>query len=267
MNRCIRFSLILLLLAAALGLSCSSDGCRCTEPEQTQITMAYVFREAVPMCPGCDPCWYLYWGLECVGDTCRYLGDYDPREDQDQPVWLAAIKDIESCYDCDGSYMNCADSFWTDCSDPDLTPREDEEAEEAAIWVSGSLVAPQDLYELLVHDLSLIRTEWGDSIPVLDEITFQPYTVSNDLALWLTRSAYEQFARGEYTDLDSLNALYGATTVRPWLDEYLRITFSGRYNTWRLGEVYEEVPSVISAHPDGYIFICRPSTVLPMRME
>jgi hypothetical protein len=229
--------------------------------------MAYIFRKPVSMCsPACDPCWYLYWRFECIGDTCRYLGHYDPREDQEVPQWLSEIRDLEFCYDDYG--VNCAESLWTYCTDPGLTPRDNEEAEEAALWLSGSLVAPQDLYELLVHDLSLIRAEWGDSVPDVNTITYHPYLLSNDLCVSPTRAAYEQFLQGEYTDLDSLNGLFGATAVSPWLDHYLRITFDGRYSIWELAKIYESVPSVVSVEPgDAYIFICHPGTVLPLHME
>jgi hypothetical protein len=263
----VHLGLVLLVLIAAACLSCSSDGCKCTEPEPAQVRITYIFREAVSMCcPACDPCWYLYWRFECVADSCHYLGHYDPRDGQEEPVWLDGVSDIEYCYDY--GYSTCTEGLWAYCSDPSLTPRPNEEAEEAALWLSCSLVAPQDLYDLLVHDLALIRAEWGDSITELNTITFQPILLSNDLAVTLSASDFERFTRGEYKDLDSLNTLFGATELRPWLYHSVRITFNGRYNMWRLAEVYQTVPSVLFAEPgDSYMFICRPSTVLPWPVE
>ncbi len=260
-----RFGLLPVLVAIIFCLSCSSDGCKCTEPEPVQIRMTYIFREAVRMCMGCDPCWYLYWRFDCEAGSCTYLGHYDPRDGQEIPGWLDAVRDIEYCYD--NARCIPTDSSWSYCADPALTPREDAEAEEAALWLSGSLVAPQELYELLVDDLALIRAGWGDSIPELNAISFQPYQPSNDLAVALYGDDYERFMQGEYNDLDSLNALFGATDVTPWLFNSLRITFSARYNVWRLAEVYMREHSVLWAEPgNGYIFICRPSTVLPWRL-
>lgn len=52
-----------------------------------------------------------------------------------------------------------------------LTPLPDEEAEVMALWMSGEIEAPMDLYTRIHNDLQSIRRDFGD-IPVLDSITF-----------------------------------------------------------------------------------------------
>lgn len=53
----------------------------------------------------------------------------------------------------------------------DLSPRPNREAEEAALWVSGQLIAPSEMYETLKHDFRLIRDQWKDSMEVWGEFT------------------------------------------------------------------------------------------------
>ncbi|MCH9031450.1 MAG: hypothetical protein IIB00_04240, partial [candidate division Zixibacteria bacterium] len=45
------------------------------------------------------------------------------------------------------------------------TPRENGEAEEMALWLSGDLVAPEGLYLKLLGKLELLRTQWNEDYP------------------------------------------------------------------------------------------------------
>jgi hypothetical protein len=250
------------LLTAALCASCGTE--RCSEPRETRLRMAYAFRHAVPQCMGCDPCWYFYWYFECDGVRCDYLSHFDPRDGQEEPDWLGRVREIEKCYMSTGY---CSDKSWGYHTDPSLTPRESEEAEEAALWLSGSLVAPQELYEIVRDDLALIRATYRDSIPQVDTVSFQPYLMSNWVGIELSPDAYQQYTQGEYHDWDSLNTLYGLTQTRPGIHEFLYLIFSGRYNTVRLAELYKTLPSVWGSWPTGWAFICDPSTVIAWRIE
>lgn len=244
-------------------LSCGRDANRCTEPESDNPPMAYFFREAVPACTGCDLCYYAYWYFECVDEACRYVGYWDPLDQPDPPPWLVSATAAEECYD-DWSW-GCQDTIWGFSSDPRMTPRDNEEAEEAAIWLSGSLVAPQDLYDRIAHDLALVRSAYGDDIHQLREIRFTPYLRSSAIWVNLMPEAAYRYTQGEFHDLDSLNTLFKVRDILAYHDaNNLSLLFEGRYDTIQLAQIYGDTPSVIAADPGvangGF---CRLSTVLP----
>jgi hypothetical protein len=214
-------------VAAVLSLSCGSECCKCTGPEPTEPHMVYLFREVIPVCEGCDLCGSRYWYFEMSGDSCSYFSGWDPGDGSPEPAWFRAMRPIEVCYDSVDS--SCADTSWGYRSDPSLTPRADAEAEEAALWLSGSLVAPEDLYIALLRDLSRIREQYGDSIPQLREVRYTPWEATNKISIKLLPEAYDQYTRGAYYDLDSLNALFHMVTMKPRFGRwflYLRPEYS-----------------------------------------
>ncbi len=252
------------LFAICLFCSCGSERCECPEPQPARPQMAYVFQQAVNYCMGCDYCYYLYWYFECDGDTAKYLDRFDSRDDQDQPPWLTHVAAMERCYPT----RYCPDPSWGYYTDPSVTPRQNEEAEEAAVWFSGSLVAPENLYEILRDDLALIRTSWRESIPQVDSISFQRHLHSDYLSVVLYRDAYERFTRGEYHDWDSLNTVFHVTEVRPLSYATVFLIFRGRYYTPSLAQVYKTIPSVFITESvgaeSGY---CEPSTVFAWPLQ
>jgi hypothetical protein len=256
--------LLILLLGGVLCCSCASERCSCPEP--TRPKMAYAFQQAVPYCISCDACYLLYWYFDCDGKSARYLGSFDSRGPGDQPVWVSRANEIQECYPLTGY---CPDRSWGYYTDPELTPRQDEEAEEASLWLSGSLVAPQELYELISQDLAMIRATWRDSIPQVDSVTFYPYLFSNYLYVKLYPDDYVELSRGEYHDWDSLNTLYGVTEVRPLRYDSVYLIFAGRYHTPRLARIYKGIPSVwITEAVEGNgAPLCEPSTVVAWRQE
>jgi hypothetical protein len=138
---------------------------------------------------------------------------------------------------------------------PDLTPRENAEAENAALWLSGELVAPTDLYEELFAGYSRIRAAYSDSIPELDQVMFVPPWMPGELLIKPTEDAIAELRRGEYHDLDSLNAFYGIAEVDTHLVRigWIQLIFEGRLHPERLADEYEQVPSLLSAVPNGII--------------
>ena len=255
--------LIAMALAMLVIATCSSEDRICTVPEPKPLTMAYAFRQAIPICEACDPCWELYWYFECTEDSCRYIAHFDPREDQEEPDWLLAAHQLEPPYL--GQLYGPPDTSWGYWTDPAPTPRDNLEAEEAALSLSGSLVAPQKLYDLVLRDLGSIRSQYGALVPEVSTIKFQSYLVTNELLVDLWPAAYLQFERGNYHDLDSLNARYRVTRIRPLFNHWIVLTFEGRYFPPALARVYEKVPSVFLADCDGYGFFCEPSTVVMWR--
>jgi len=230
--------------------------------------MGYAFREAVNYCHGCDYCYFLYWYFECDECGCHYRGHFDSRDMNTGPDWFGRVTQIERCYTIWAGY--CPDTSWGYFTDPSHTPRENEEAEEAALWLSGSLVAPPQFYDVLCEDLPRIRAEFRATIPQVDSVAFQPRLVSNNVALWLTADAYQQYLQGEYHDWDSLNTRFGLTRIQPGYGDYavVHLIFAGRYNTPELANVYKKLSTVGDAWPgDGWSFLCDPSTIFAWRIQ
>jgi hypothetical protein len=136
----------------------------------------------------------------------------------------------------------------------DLTPRENSEAEAAALWLSGDLVAPTDLYEDLLDGYSRIRSAIGDSINELDHVVFVSPWMPGELLVKLTEDAIVELRRGEYHDLDSLNAYYRVAKIDTHMIDFIgwmHLFFEGRLHPERLAEAYSPVPSLLYAEPNG----------------
>ena len=120
-----------------------------------------------------------------------------------------------------------------------LTPLPDEEAECMALWLSGEIEAPMDLYERIHGDLQMIREDFHN-LSVLDSITFTSPWQPGVLLFDLGPFGREELQNHASPLWDSLNALY-----HPIFDStYLRATFPGRLHSERLAEAYERVPQV-----------------------
>ena len=270
MNSRARTLLLVLPLAILLCVSCASDRRACLEPEPGQQELAYIFRGMVSLGPGSGEVVRVYWYFECGGWGCRYVGHWNPIEEPESPAWFATVLDAEACYD-DPSW-GCGDTLGIQCSDPSYTPRENQEAEEASIWLSGGLVAPPELYDRIAQDLRFIRTSFGDTIPELRDIRFTPYMHSNVIGLELMPEAVSRFREGKFHDLDSLNAHFKVTEVRvdnssscgPWFTLF----FDGRYDTIQLSKIYKDTPSVLWAEAvGGWGGWWGPITVIPWPIE
>ena len=94
-----------------------------------------------------------------------------------------------------------------------VSQEENQEAELAALWLSGELYAPDELYEELLFGYTEVRSQFGDSIPKLNEIEFSPLWRWYAFNVKFTESAVREMRAGEYTDLDSLNTLFGIADI------------------------------------------------------
>jgi hypothetical protein len=165
---------------------------------------------------------------------------------------LAALAFMASCGNEDP-----ATSPTSLVTEPDTTtPRDNQEAEEAALWLSGELLAPQALYETIRDDLAAIRGEFLDSIPDV-AISFRTPWVISEVIVLFTDEARDRFLAREPNDVDSLNAVFHAThldtfrlNVKPY---WTLIDFEGRMHPDRLGEVYQAQDDIIWGESNGWI--------------
>jgi len=136
------------------------------------------------------------------------------------------------------------------------TPRENAEAEWAALWLSDALVAPESLYVQIRDDLTRLRQAFRDSIRELRWIEFVPHICPTTIDLLLTDSAFAAVRTGHYHGWDSLNHLYGLDTIE--ISDYAEyshvvyLEFEKRLNADSLSEYYALLPGVLATWPNEF---------------
>jgi len=242
-SRYVSFSPLLL----AVLLACGSYG-HCLKADPNGPRLAYFFRQEACAGAHCDSCSQRYWCFECKGDDCRYLGEWNPGTDIVEPAWVGFLRDAEKMAN-PRNYGKPFGCLWPTCSDPTQTPRANEEAEQTALWLSGSLVAPESLYRLVLGQLTAIRAVYADTVPEVATIHFFPWVFTYHLSVRLRDEAFKRFQSGTYHDLDELNARYGLSEVEfSGVEPEIWLTFTGHYNTVLLADIYGHVPSVAHAY-------------------
>ena len=134
------------------------------------------------------------------------------------------------------------------------TPKENREAEEAALWLSEELYAPDTLYETIKSDLAAIRNSYIGTIPV--DIQFRAWWSPSILGITVTEETRQKLLNNEHTVVDSLNSVFSAThmdTFRLNVGTFTVINFEGRFHPDRLAEIYESIDDVVSASHNSWI--------------
>ena len=193
--------------------------------------------------PDCPEHW---WYFELRGEDWEFIGEWEGEAGSPRPGWYSEIKHARECRTRD----ECRFFHEFYSADPTSTPRENREAEEAALWLTGSLTAPDEVYSMLLGHFRDIRDEFGDQIPKLRSTPFRSSWDSQALIMTVTEQAMQRFETGEFHDLDSLNTLYGVTWIQALAGApRLLLRFEGRYNPYRLAEVYQSIACVEEGEP------------------
>jgi hypothetical protein len=138
----------------------------------------------------------------------------------------------------------------------DFAPKENEEAELAALCLSGELVASDSLYNQILSDLAAIRAAFGDTFEAVVRVKFRPPWVAGCLIIGFDDTTAQQVVSGEYHAWDDLNKYYQITTIRTSLTPAYGaavLYFHGRLHPYRLGGVYRGLPGVTYTEPNGLI--------------
>lgn len=144
----------------------------------------------------------------------------------------------------------------TDSTEPAAkihTPWPDKDAEILALMLSGEVVAPRDLYEIIHADLAAIRSEWCDSFPQICEVSPRPFWIVGSLGLWVNELTYEAIQAGTYHAWNELNDYYGLESVdlhgiiQP-LPHRVSVNFTPRLNPSFLLAEYAQLPGVLRAY-------------------
>jgi hypothetical protein len=119
--------------------------------------------------------------------------------------------------------------------------RENLEAEQLAMHLSGEIRAPDEEYDRILRDLAMIRAAYPELVTVVDDIDYAP----NELLIGLDTSL----------PIDGYMALNDYYLM---VDEivqsfYRRLTFCDNINAPVLASVYAELPEVQWADPNGLI--------------
>ena len=137
-----------------------------------------------------------------------------------------------------------------------LTPMENEEAELAALYLSGELIAPVPLYNQFRNEVALIRNTWKDSIYHTD-IEFKTIFLVSEVVVITTGAVYDSMQSGVYHHWDSLNSYYGLDSMRfVFRNEdfsMVVIYFRGRLHSTVLSNKYSLLPGIRYAEPNMWV--------------
>lgn len=167
---------------------------------------------------------------------------------------------------CDGSDTTGPGGGST--TDLGRSPRADEEAEWAAVWLSGALAAPDSLYRGIHDDLLAVRTEFRESYPIVDSLTFVlpwPPTVEVEFQA----PVREEIRQDAYRDWDEMNGRFGLAAIDTLShfpgSSYLTLSFSKRLHPMRLADYYLTLRGVTSVgYPLGG---GAPMTLYPLQVD
>ncbi len=109
-----------------------------------------------------------------------------------------------------------------------LSPRPDAEAEEMALYLSGDLVAPQELYQRIKFALRTLRREYADSIPAVNN-HFRSIIITSTFEIVFTNEAVDSIHAGSYSMWDSLNEYYSGM---------LDTSFLWAWSEWHIGDLH-----------------------------
>ena len=132
-----------------------------------------------------------------------------------------------------------------------LTPRVDREAELAALWLSGDLVAPESLYLQIRDAYSQIRSEYNSFFLIQRRIGFEMQETESHIILHLDNNGVDLIRAGTHSDFNKLNQQLRTTeldtsNINNSEDPYIEVYFNGRLNPDRLIEYYQDVNFIIS---------------------
>lgn len=131
------------------------------------------------------------------------------------------------------------------------TPMPDELAELSALYLSGEILAPQELYDRVHRDLEVIRAEYGNGYIVIQENDFCDQISASCFTAYLDSLHFNSIEVGEYTAWDSLNMLYqfddGSFYAYP-PGKSVYMEFQGRKNPKVLIASYLQLPGFLNAH-------------------
>lgn len=133
--------------------------------------------------------------------------------------------------------------------------RENEEAELMAMFLSGKIIAPDDLYSLVEHDLKLIRSTYAMDYDFLDIIHFRLPWAPGCILIKVDNSTAQDIMNDEYHEWDCLNESFGIRSIEKILEYAKLVVLTSQYriNPIYLKEAYQNLPGVEYVSLNGII--------------
>jgi len=136
---------------------------------------------------------------------------------------------------------------WSECQTGpgyfDFGPhRDDPEAEQLAMHLSGAIRAPDDQYSRIRRDLALIRA----GHPILMYVDDSPDYARDDLIVQLDPGM-------SWDGYEEMNAYYQVIEVYAMLGGSLCLTYCDNINAYALSQTYESLPEVLNTTPNYVI--------------
>lgn len=129
-----------------------------------------------------------------------------------------------------------------------LSPFANAEVEALAIEASGKFVAPKDVYERIVSDLALIRSQNPSVQGIQALVSWLP----DELLLSFDAEGMASVQAGTYTDWDCANAYYGLLR-KEVQSSFVLLHFDHLFNAPLLASEYATLPHVDNAEPNGIV--------------
>lgn len=169
-------------------------------------------------------------------------------------VTIVVFSLISSCDNSTGPVHNEPLTFEENLA---LSPRADVEAEQMALYLSGDMVAPQELYLRIKRGLKKLRQQYANSIPAID-YRFLPAMIAGRLSITFSDESADKIRAGTFFDLDSLNAFFNGTldtNTYLWAWQGANIGsfhFQARLNPVRLYDEYAKIENIGHIQPVSY---------------
>lgn len=132
------------------------------------------------------------------------------------------------------------------------------EAIELSGWLCGWLLPSDSLISDVLYKLKVLRNTYNDSIALLDTSNrlLIPWE-SRKLIIGFDSSTTIMVFNNTYTGWDSLDTNFQPDSVYiyPSTLKFFALGFKKYFHPRRLAEIYEQLPGVIYAEPNSYVFI------------
>lgn len=137
----------------------------------------------------------------------------------------------------------------TPTSTPECNNRDDKNAELMALYLSGNLTAPDELYEQILSDLTAISSKYFNNHSVGE---FTPPWIPSCIYMSFQEECRSQVINGTYDAWNDLNEEYGVKKITAHdYSSIVTINFYCRLNSERLAELYEDLPGIKYIQPNA----------------
>ncbi len=137
------------------------------------------------------------------------------------------------------------------------TPMPDELAELSALYLSGEIQAPQELYDRVHRDLEIIRNQYGSEYAVVQDNDFDDLFIPSCFSATVDSTIVNALFDDYHDPIDSLHAVHECSSFDVVFDHgtaYLHCEFAGRRHPKRVLEDYLQLPGFLDGSICFYVW-------------